>query len=89
MNDPFLDFIGHVASVSAILAALAGAIPAIAALVAIVWYAILIWESATAKKWRRNHRALKLAKIRAQERLLLARIKDDGENFPTPSDPSQ
>ena len=60
-------------------AALVGWLPPIAALFGIVVCAITIYESKTFQHWKRNrvlkHRAKKLAKLRAKEKLVIAEIQ--------------
>lgn len=43
-------------SISAVVAALAGWLPIVFAAVPAIYYAILIWESRTVRKWRRHRR---------------------------------
>lgn len=80
--DNFWTSIRHIVdtlSAGAIIGALIGVLPAIAAAGAFVWYLIQIYESRTVQHWLANRkmvqRARKLAKLRAQEKMVLAQIE--------------
>lgn len=70
---------GHAFSAGAIIATVAGWLPVIAALVAAVWYVLQIYESATCQKFldkrRRLYKARRIAKLRAQQKVLLAELE--------------
>lgn len=65
-------------SASAIVATFAGLLPPLAGLAGLIWYAIQIWESKTVQKrarlWRAKSRAARLARIRIEEKALVAKI---------------
>lgn len=75
------DFFRHVIdtmSVTAIVGVLVGLLPAVAAFGAFVWYAIQIWESRTCQHWianrRMKFRARRLARLRARQKVLEAKL---------------
>lgn len=72
-------WVGHSLSGTAILGSLVGLFPPIAAAAAFIWYLIQVYESRTFQHWFRNrqmkYRAKKLAKLRAQEKIVLAKIE--------------
>lgn len=82
MMDQYWNALKHVVdtlSVGAIIGALIGVLPAVAAAGAFIWYLIQIYESRTCQHWLANRRmiqrARKLAKLRAQEKMVLAQIE--------------
>ena len=70
---------GDVLGAGAIVGSLLGYLPPAAAFLALIWYAIQIWESRTIQHWWRNRvevrRAKKLVKLRAREKILVAKIE--------------
>lgn len=72
-------WIGHSISAGALLGALTGLIPALAALIAVIYYIIQIYESDTVQKYldkrRRIWKARRVAKLRAQQKVLLAELE--------------
>jgi hypothetical protein len=74
MDQNWLAAAVHVPPIGLIFAAFVGLLPTVAALVAVVWYCILIWESATLKEWRLAHARKALAKVKAKEQALLGLI---------------
>lgn len=80
--DSFWSFMKHAVdtvSAGAIIGTLLGILPAAAACGAFVWYLIQIYESRTFQHWINNRRTIwrarKLAKLRAQEKIVLAKIE--------------
>lgn len=80
--ETFWSFWKHVVdtvSAGAIIGTLLGLLPAAAALGAFCWYMIQIYESRTFQHWINNRkiiwRARRLAKLRAQEKIVLAKIE--------------
>ena len=76
--DALTAWTGHVLSGAAIAGTLIGLFPPVAAFAAFVWYTIQIYESRTFQHWYRNlqlkNRARHLSKLRAQEKIVLAKI---------------
>ena len=68
-----------VVSALAILGVLLGYLPYFAALAGLVWYCIQIWESKTVQHWLENRRmvqrAKKIAKLRAKEKVIVAKLE--------------
>jgi hypothetical protein len=48
--------VGHTFSLGALFGILFHMLPAVAALAPLVFYCLMIWESKTVQKWRREHR---------------------------------
>jgi hypothetical protein len=72
-------YVADIVSAGAIVGTILGYLPFIAAFFGLVWYLIQIWESRTVQHWWRNRvevkRAKKLVKLRAREKVLVAKIE--------------